>query len=217
MSAEDLAKFINRRIREVGLTRTETAKRAGFSRETLNKLLRAEVAQPTTATLTQLAHALRVAPLHLIRVAYGGTSIPIQTESRPKYSGDYSSFVGDVTYPDNSLVTVGERFKKVWEIQNTGSVLWENRRLVCLDGDVLSSPLAEGIFVELSKLMLIPETTEVNVPRTEPGQVARLAVTFKAPLYPCTTISYWKMIDSAGDSCFPDLKGIWCLVKIMSM
>jgi hypothetical protein len=44
-----------------------------------------------------------------------------------------------------------------------------------------------------------------------------IAVTFQAPIYPCTTISYWKMVDAEGDECFPQLRGLWCKVKVIAI
>jgi hypothetical protein len=45
------------------------------------------------------------------------------------FSFDESKFVADVTFPGGEIVKAGERFKKVWEIQNAGMVTWEGRFL----------------------------------------------------------------------------------------
>lgn len=217
MSASDLADFINRQIRALRLTRTEVAKQAGFSRETLNKLLRAEVAQPTNATIVQLAGALRVAPLYLLRVAYGGSVIPIHTGAKPKYPRDHSSFVRDVSYPDNSIVSANQEFDKVWEIQNTGQQNWEGRILKCMDEEIVTAISDTETVGRLASLMLVPMQTEIPIPGTPPGRTVQLHVLFRAPAYPCTTISRWKMVDADGEVCMPGLTGIWCLVRVMAL
>lgn len=167
MSASELADLINRRIRTLGLTRTEVAKRAGFSRETLNKFLRAEVAHPNTPTVVQLAAALRVALLYLLRVAFGGSVIPIQSAANPKYLRDHSSFVQDVTYPDYSIVSVNQIFEKVWEIQNTGQQIWQERILKCMDKKIVTAILDTETVGQLSQ-SLIPNQIEIPIPKTLP-------------------------------------------------
>jgi transcriptional regulator with XRE-family HTH domain len=215
MSSFDLADFLIRQIAKLELTRTEVAKRAGFSRETLNKLLNSEVGQPNIWTLVQLAHALNVTPLFLIRLSYGGSNIPVYTTSKPKYHNDYSSFVRDVTYPDNSIVSVNQEFIKKWEIQNTGQQGWAERYLQCMDEDMIS--MVTQTSIPIPSFILIPSETRIPIPMAKPGDTVQIAVTFRAPAYPCTTISYWKMVDNKGELCFPGLKGIWCCVKVMSL
>lgn len=215
MSSIDLADFIIKQIAKLDLTRTEVAKKAGFSRETLNKLLAAEVDQPTTWTLVQLSHALNVAPLFLIRLSYGGSSIPVFTTAKPKYPSDHSSFVRDVTYPDNSLVSVNQQFEKIWEIQNTGNVVWNDRHLQCMDEEIIS--MVRGIEIPISKFIIVPAETRIPIGVTKPGETVQISVAFCAPAFPCTTVSYWKIVDNKGDQCFPDLKGIWCCVKVMAL
>lgn len=47
----------------------------------------------------------------------------------PVEDGDRSRFVRDVTIPDGTKLYVGEKFTKIWEIQNVGTCVWENRHL----------------------------------------------------------------------------------------
>jgi hypothetical protein len=61
-------------------------------------------------------------------------------------SGDKSRFIRDVTIPDGSILQPGERFEKVWEIQNVGSTPWRDRSLrrigACSGpGRLISDPL----------------------------------------------------------------------------
>jgi transcriptional regulator with XRE-family HTH domain len=217
MSAAELAEFLHRRIRSLGLTKTEVARRAGLSRETLNKLLRGEVDHPGPPTLMQLARALQVAPLYLLRVAYGGTAIPIDTAARARHPGDHGSFVRDVTFPDNALVTVDQEFDKVWELQNTGNVPWRGRAMKCVDDPVLITLDDGDAAMRQAAVMLVPMQWQVPLADTEPGATVRISVRFKAPSLPCTTISRWKMVDADGAFCMPGLSGIWCLVNVVAL
>jgi hypothetical protein len=84
----------------------------------------------------------------------------------------------------------GEVFEKVWRITNSGSVPWQGRRLE-----------RQG---PLNGPGLISSLRFLNVPDTEPGGVAKIKTTLKAPTYDCTSIAYFKMVDSDGRLCFPD-------------
>ncbi len=208
MSASALAEYLIRKIAETKLTKTEVARRAGFSRETLNKLLRAEIRHPSTNTLAQLAVVLNIAPGYLLRVA-GELSSNRKNATAPH---DHSSFVRDVTYPDNELVSVNQEFTKIWALQNTGRQIWEGRFLKCIDKsdiDIKKNDL-------YTAMMLLPEKTQIVIPTTVPGQTVELAVRFRAPAFPCTVISRWKMVDAQGKEYFPDLVGIWCKVMVVA-
>ena len=54
MSSYELAVFLQETIRENGLTVTEVAKRAKLSRESVYKLLRGDVREPSLSTLVRL-------------------------------------------------------------------------------------------------------------------------------------------------------------------
>jgi hypothetical protein len=112
-------------------------------------------------------------------------------------------------------VSVNQIFEKIWEIQNTGKVEWKERFLQCMDEDIVSVNNDER--TPVYSLMLFPLEMKIPIPTTKPGKTVQIAVTFRAPAFPCTTISYWKMVDHNGDICFPGLEGIWCLVKVMSL
>lgn len=215
MSADDLADFVHRRIGTLKLTKTEVARRARLSRETLNKLLRAEVEQPATPTIVQLAAALDVAPLYLLRMAYSG--IAVHSNAQPKTVGDHASFVRDVTFPDNSLVSVNQEFDKVWLLQNTGRVAWVGRHMRCLDEPLIATASGGFTASPFADLMLAPMHRQVPLPATPVGATATVSVRFRAPPYPCTTISRWKMVDAEGDICLPGLTGVWCLVTVTAL
>jgi tetratricopeptide (TPR) repeat protein len=113
---------------------------------------------------------------------------------------DDSIFVGDVNTPNGTVLEVGEEFEKVWEIKNNGCVIWEDRFLQEENAG------ASG---------LVPFIHRIPIPRTLPGKTVRITIEFKAPKYPCTCESYWKMVDSSGKYSFPHKKGLFCRVKVV--
>jgi hypothetical protein len=112
---------------------------------------------------------------------------------------DDSEFVADLTCPDGTIMDGREEFEKRWAIQNVGWVPWRGRRLREVNP-------GNG---------LIPESREVAVPETLPGQVAELAVRFTAPKYPGSYESRWKMFDENGRECFTWRTGVWCRITVI--
>jgi len=104
-------------------------------------------------------------------------------------SGDASTFLGD-TIPHGTLMEPGQAFEKVWRIQNSGTVAWHGRRLE-----------RQG---PLTGPGLISSLRFVDVPDTTPRQIAEITAPLKAPTYDCTSIAYFKLVDSDGRLCFPD-------------
>lgn len=210
MGREELSNFIHRRINDLNLTKAEVVRQSGLSRAGLYKLLDQDVGQAKIVTFVKLAVALRVHPLDLMRRLFSGQNITAHSQQgqMPKYPRDASHFIRDITYPDNSLVTAGEEFEKKWEFQNTGDIPWIGRKLILADGH-LEDPVMLGA--------LMPIMQEVPISPTNPGETTEVAVVFKAPRFPCTTVSYWKMIDGDGELCFPDLTGLYCRVRVVQV
>lgn len=113
---------------------------------------------------------------------------------------DDSQFVTDVLVADGDEVKTGTTFTKAWRIRNTGSLTWEDRYLV------EENPGVSG---------LEPAKPRVKIPRTEPGDEATISVQFRAPRYPTTGHSEWKMTDRAGRRVFKHKKGLFCRVKVV--
>ena len=103
--------------------------------------------------------------------------------------GDASTFVGD-TIPHGTLMEPGQVFEKVWRVKNSGTVAWEGRQLE-----------RQG---PLTGPGLITSQRFVEIPKTKPGQVAEITALLKAPTYDCSSIAYFKMVDSEGRLSFPD-------------
>lgn len=209
LSKDELALYIKLRLKKEGLSQSEAAARAGISRQSLNKIIKGDVTQVKLLTLIKLAGVLKEHPLHLLRKFF--EDLPIYKDHPSLYPRDFSGFVRDVTIPDGSMVGPEEEFEKIWEIQNLGDTTWEHRRLVC--ADTYFNAGAPTIPVTLGALT--PLSPEVSIPTTKPGQKVQIAMKFRAPKYPCSTISYWKMVDHNNEFCFPELLGLYCKVRVL--
>jgi hypothetical protein len=44
----------------------------------------------------------------------------------------------------------------------------------------------------------------VDIAATEPGEEVAITAPLKAPIYDCSSIAYFKMVDSDEQLCFPD-------------
>ena len=115
--------------------------------------------------------------------------------------GDATAFVDD-TVPQGTLFKPGEMFAKTWRIRNCGTVPWHGRRLE-----------RQG---PLTGPGLITSPKYVDIPDSEPGEIAEITVPLKAPGYDCTSIAYFKMVDEEGFLCFPDVHqlGLDVLVRV---
>ena len=206
----ELAAFIDLHASKNKLSKTELAKRSGISRQSLYKIINGDVRQTYISTMVSLANALRVHPISLMQKAFveWGYDTPKEIAERRD-----TGFVGDITFPDNSLVKTGQRFEKVWEVQNLGTLPWQGCSLKCLDAedimlDAGPKPVSVG---------LVPEQRLVPIPTVNPGGTIRISVVFTAPSVPATVYSYWKMVDDQGQFCFPSRTGLYCLVRVVTL
>ncbi len=115
--------------------------------------------------------------------------------------GDASTFLGD-TIPHGSLMEPGQVFEKVWRVRNSGTVIWEGRKLE------RQGPLTGPGLITSERLVPIPDA--------EPGETVEITAQLKAPGYDCTSIAYFKMVDADGALCFPDAYqlGLDVLVRV---
>ena len=107
---------------------------------------------------------------------------------------DSAELVGQ-TVSDGSFVKLGSQVEQVWEIENAGFCVWEERSLK-----------------ENANEHITPAQAIVAVPRTGPGERVRIAVSFTAPDEPCSCRSVWQMVSADGHVCFPWATGMWCQV-----
>ncbi len=114
---------------------------------------------------------------------------------------DRSRFVRDVPIPDGTIMPPGERFEKVWEIQNVGSVVWRNRHLrrigACSGaGRITSDPLTA-------------------IPLTKSGALCLVRMRLTAPSDPGSYYAAWKMVDDKGDECLPRRRPLFVSVDVL--
>lgn len=103
--------------------------------------------------------------------------------------GDSSTFVSD-TIPHGTLMSPGQAFEQTWTIQNTGTVAWEGRQLE------RQGPLTGPGLISSARFYEIADT--------KPGERVSVTAVLKSPTYDCSSIAYFKMVDSEGKLCFPD-------------
>jgi len=193
MSQEDLKRCLLQLLRDRKLTQTDLANATGISRKNINQIINDKVAEPRIGTLITISRHLHVHPMALMRELFKGWEFPNIQRS----------------------VSVGTRFIKSWEIQNIGNIAWTNRSLVCVDGEFEIIPKRQTVKPPNVKRGLIPSTRTVAVQETQPWETITLSVEFTAPSYPCTVISYWKMVDHDGNLCFPENEGLSCQVHVI--
>jgi hypothetical protein len=112
------------------------------------------------------------------------TNLPISQTPVPVSRCDALQFLGDVTYPDGSLVTRNNTFVKIWRIQNIGTCSWSpSYSLVFYSGDSMSAPSAVAL------------TRNVN-----PGEIIEIPVTLTAPNKDGNYRGYWKLRNASGVS-----------------
>lgn len=218
MSAEDLASFLRRRMGELRLNNSDVAVKAKIARQTWYRLLNAEIEEARLSTLARLADALGLHVMSLLKVYYQGKALGYSSQvlSQKKYA---SGFVADVTYPDNSIVSVNEVFTKTWEVVNLGRETWRGLSLQCVD-DYLEVRVKSGYEAasgEYEQYGLQPLVNRIAIPETASGQSVQISVTFRAPPVSCTVVSHWKTFNAAGEMLFPNRRGLHCQVKVVSM
>lgn len=95
----------------------------------------------------------------------------------------------DVNLPDGSLVPLGARFTKTWEVHNIGQVAWIGRRL--------TRHTPQGV--------TFPSSSDwVPIPDTFPGETVLLSVDFVAARVQGFTEVRFKMTDEHGNLYFPN-------------
>ncbi len=109
---------------------------------------------------------------------------------------DDATFEGDVTFPDGSVVAPGQKFTKVWQLRNNGSVRWEGRYLTRMNSTSCQAP------------------DMVPVPATDPGKPVRIQVPVTASESPARCKIYWKMTDATQRLLLPDKNPIFLDVVV---
>jgi hypothetical protein len=126
--------------------------------------------QPTAAATATLAPTQAAAP--------SNTPLPKATAGPLDKLGQ----VTDVNYPDNTGVTAGASFTKVWRLKNVGTTTWTTSyAVVFIQGDAMDAPASVAL--------------PGNVP---PGGEVEVSVQLKAPTASKTYTGYWKLRNASG-------------------
>ncbi len=204
----DFGTFVRSRLQNLGISQSEAAKRGGFSRQSLINWMNGDVKHIELQNIVRLAGVLEISPYYCLQYLCSQLALDIKSDAASHFSRDHTSFIRDVSVPDNTPVMAGQTFRKEWEIMNTGSVIWRNRFLLCTDTPpYLSGALTGGY--------LHPQKTRVRIPDTTPGDSVIVGVMLRAPDLPGTTRSNWKVVESNGNICFPEHAGLWCQVQVV--
>ncbi len=90
-----------------------------------------------------------------------------------------SIYIADVSVPDGTQMTAGQKFVKTWKVKNTGSCNWTTAYTIRYGyGDRMS-----GRDTYLSAVVL-------------PGQEAEISIELTAPSVPGTYRGYWVLFDN---------------------
>src|SRR5919201_491188 len=96
-------------------------------------------------------------------------------------SADNAAYVADVTIPDGTILSPGQRFTKTWQIQNTGTSTWDGRYHWQFEA---GAPLGT--------------VRVVTAPAVPPGATALFSVEMVAPQQPGSYRGFWQMTDPSG-------------------
>lgn len=121
-------------------------------------------------------------PTATLSGSVSATNTPISTAPVPVSRCDAAQFLGDVTYPDGSLVTQKSAFVKIWRIKNVGTCTWTaSYALVFTGGDQINGPSVVTLAGSVA-----------------PGLYIDIPVTFIAPNKDGAYRGYWKLRNTSG-------------------
>lgn len=219
MSASDLAIYMKERLQALDMTTVAAAQHSNISRQTWHKLLRADIDEARISTLIKVAATLETHPLSMMRIYFYGNPLPQRHNKLGDNAKIASSFIADITYPDNSMVQTGQAFEKIWEVANMGTMPWVGWRLQCVDEHLSVHPVTGSEHYKGNGVQygLLPLQNSIPIPTTQPGEKVRLAVQLRAPDLPCTAISHWKSLNEFGEIAMPNITGLYCMVKVVTL
>jgi hypothetical protein len=132
---------------------------------------------PPTATL---ATAGTPFVLGTSQLAFTPLASPAATSADPCHQ---SAFVADITIPDGTIFRPGRQFNKRWQIQNTGTCIWDDGYRLKYLGGVLKG---EDVPID--------QTLEF----VEPGEIQEYMVDLVSPTEEGVYEECWRMQDDGG-------------------
>jgi transcriptional regulator with XRE-family HTH domain len=217
------ADWVRHRSRQLGLSQTELAERAGMTRAYLHRLCAGGVPNPGVLTLQRLAQALQLPTTALVRlwVAADDNGQPCARTQQARHVAPHDPrdalvLVADTTVPDHAVVQPGERFTKTWVVQNAGEVPWPARRLVRQDAVlVVAQRERNGQLTPLLNTHLSSLEQALDMPATPPGGVQELRVDFAAPLANGSVGSVWRVESLGGEPVYKSNGFLQVMVTVM--
>ncbi len=175
---------------------TPAADRAAVKTEaaaTIYAGLTAQAGQPTTrlspaATSTATLRVAAAAATRTPTPTRRATSTRSPTPSPPPTATPTvaaclpnAAFVADVTVPDGTNFSPGERFTKTWQMRSNGCAPWPAGSVwAFVSGEQMGAPAS------------------VAAPETPPGETADISVDMVAPDTPGTYKGFWQLQDASG-------------------
>ena len=139
-------------------------------------------ATPTAAPTAAGQAGEEASPAPTLTPLPSSTDTPVATDTPvPDVSGPggctlNSSWVADVTVPDNTEFPPGAAFTKTWRVRNSGTCAWETgTKLIFVSGDPLGGP------------------AEVDVSPVAPDSSSDISVDLAAPADPGTYRGNWQL------------------------
>jgi uncharacterized protein YkwD len=93
---------------------------------------------------------------------------------------DGALFVEDVTYPDNSRLTAGEKFTKTWKLQNAGTCTWTGYTIAFVSGE-----------------MEAPDS--IPMPETEANSIVDVSIDLVAPVEDGAYTGNFELLDAEDE------------------
>jgi uncharacterized protein YkwD len=95
---------------------------------------------------------------------------------------DSAVMIEDVTVPDNSLMSRGQKFTKTWRFMNNGKCIWNGYTIAFFAGDRMSSPASSP------------------VPATEAGKTVDVSIELTAPSIDGSYTGFYVLKNDKGET-----------------
>ncbi len=141
-----------------------------------------QIANQPSATPTQEASPTPEQPTPVPATATPTQVPPTPTATQKPIPCNAAQFVSDVSVPDGTQFSGGQKFTKTWRLKNVGTCTWnKDYALVFVDGSAMSAPAAVSLKGEV-----------------RPGETVDLSVDLVAPSNAGSYKANWILRDASG-------------------
>lgn len=125
------------------------------------------------ATSAAATVAFQLSQVAVIPPSETPTSTPAPPTSTPAPTStpteapctDNSSFVADVSIPDNTSMTPGQSFDKTWRLRNSGTCTWTlEYDVVFVDGNIMGGPASKALVGSVAPGSTVDVTLDLTAP-----------------------------------------------------